>query len=481
MSESQRIETVLAVDDNADSLYALERMLVHSGYRVLAASSGQEALRLAREERPAIVLLDIMMPEMDGYEVTEQLKSDPELRFIPVILLSAKDSLADIVVGLDRGADGYVSKPFRPEELLARLRAALRLRSVYQELRISEEKNRSLIKQISGGYKFDGLIGDSQPMRNVFSLIEKVSRADSPVLIFGPSGTGKELVARAIHYSSPRSRAPFIAKNCAAFSEHLLESELFGHMRGAFTGAFRDQKGLFEAADKGTLFLDEIGEMSPGAQAKLLRVLQEGTISLVGSTAEKQVDVRVIAATHRDIQKMVDDGRFREDLYYRLNVVSINLPPLAERRSDIPLLVKHFLARFADSTGGRSKTVSPEVMKLLQGYSWRGNVRELENEIERLLILSGDEPVLGVEALSSRIAAGQDSGHPAGEGGTAGTSDSTTESRSSSMKDAVSKVEKKAIIEALQANNGNKSQAAKQLGISRSNLIAKVKEYGIED
>jgi DNA-binding NtrC family response regulator len=467
---AEQTETVLAVDDNADSLYALERMLVHDGYKVLSASSGEEALKLARQERPAIILLDIMMPGMDGYQVTEQLKSDPVLRFIPVILLSAKDSLSDIVVGLDRGADGYVSKPFRPEELLARLRAALRLRSIYQELQLTQEANRSLIRQISGGYKFDGLIGESPAMRAVFSLIEKVSRVDSPVLIFGQSGTGKELVARAIHYSSPRSRAPFIAKNCAAFSEHLLESELFGHMRGAFTGAFRDQKGLFEAADKGTLFLDEIGEMSLGAQAKLLRVLQEGTISLVGSTAEKRVDVRVIAATHRDIQKMVDEGRFREDLYYRLNVVSIVLPSLADRRTDISLLVNHFLSRYADSTGSRPKAVSAEAMKMLESHSWRGNVRELENEVERMLILSGEDSVLGPESLSTRITS------------TATTRQSPAPSQEQlALKDLVAEVERQAIINALRASNGNKSQAAKQLGISRSNLISKVKDYSIED
>lgn len=460
---------ILAVDDNRDALYALERILVHHGYEVQTAGSGAEAIIAAREHRPSLVLLDVMMPQMDGYQVTRTFKQDEELKYVPLFLLTAKSSLEDVVRGLDQGADGYITKPFHPEELLSRIRSALRLRGLYEELRSTKEENESLRKAVSSRYDYRNIIGESAGMKGVFRLLEKVSEAESPVLITGASGTGKELIARAIHFNSARKSGPFVAKNCAAFSEHLLESELFGHVKGAFTGAVKDKKGLFEAADKGTLFLDEIGEMSPVLQAKLLRVLQEGCFTPVGSVTERHADTRVVAATNRDLEEMVSKGGFREDLYYRLNVININLPPLSERREDIALLVRHFLEQRAHERGQQVKEISTEVMEMLCAYSWRGNVRELENEVERLLILAGSEGEITVELLSSRIV----EDFRRGAGG-------ANQGEQGSLHSAMESLERQMILDALERSKGNKSSAAKALGISRSNLISKVQQYGLD-
>jgi DNA-binding NtrC family response regulator len=463
-------ELILAVDDNADALFALEQVLLKNGFQVVTAENGEDALARAREHRPAVVLLDVMMPKVDGYQVTARMKADPDLRYTPVILLTAKDSLEDIIRGLERGADGYISKPFRPEELVARIRAALRLRSIYEELRQTEHRNEELLEQLSSPYNFSNIIGRSPAMKQVISLLEKVVHVDSPVLITGPSGTGKELVARAIHFNSKRKKGPFIAVNCAAITEGLLESELFGHVRGSFTGATRDKAGLFQAADGGTLFLDEVGEMAPSLQAKLLRVLQEGTFLPVGSTSEQAADVRILAATNRDLPVMIEKGSFREDLYYRLNVLNIVLPPLHERREDILPIVDNLLKKLAVHRNTKAKSVSQEAASMLVEYKWRGNVRELENEIERMTILGQDEEELGPELLSTRIRESVQGGGEAVNFSTAGKT----------LKQAVEELERRMISEALQRLGGNKSNAAKELGISRSSLIAKVQEYRLE-
>lgn len=455
----------MAVDDNEDTLFTLEQVLLKGGFRVKTARSAAEAFSVLEVERPALILLDVMMPKVDGLQVVERIKADPELKYIPVVLLTARDSLEDIVKGLERGADGYISKPFRAEELNARVKAALRLRSLYEQLKRSEDRNHALLEQISSPYNFDNIIGRSPAMKQVINLLKKVVQVDSPVLITGPSGTGKELVAKAIHYNSRRKSGPFIAVNCAALSENLLESELFGYVRGAFTGAVRDKIGLFQAADKGTLFLDEVGEMPLALQAKLLRVLQEGTYLPVGSISERKSDVRILAATNRDLAQLIERAQFREDLYYRLNVINVNLPPLNQRREDIMPIVDHLISRLAEHTPARARTVSPEAADLLMEYKWRGNVRELENEIERMLILAGEEEELGVELLSERIRESTIQEPPA-EG---------------SLKQAVCQLEKRMIGEALRDCAGNKSAAAKRLGISRSSLISKVQEYGISD
>lgn len=467
---AERKQTILAVDDHEDALYALERILAHHGYLVFTASSGQEALERAKKEAPDLILLDVMMPLLDGLQLTRMIKKDPVLKFTPVILVTAKDSLEDITSGLENGADGYITKPFKPEELLARTKAALRTRALYEELRSAEENNRSLLKQLSFRYDWENIIGQSEPMKKVYALMEKVARSDSPVLITGESGTGKELVARAVHYKSSRRKFPFVAKNCAAFNDALLESQLFGHVKGAFTGAIRDQQGLFEAADRGTLFLDEIGEMSPHLQAKLLRVLQEGSFMPVGTTEERRVNVRVLAATNRDLPQMCSEGKFREDLYYRLNVIEIKLPPLHERQEDVPLLIDHFLKSVAERRQEQPKSMSGEAVSILTRYQWRGNVRELENEIERMLILAGAEEILAADCVSQHIL----------DYVKLQTENNQEAERQGSLKAAVEELEREMIRQVLEKNGWNKSSAAKELGISRSNLIAKVHQYGLE-
>ncbi|MCC6220208.1 MAG: sigma-54-dependent Fis family transcriptional regulator [Deltaproteobacteria bacterium] len=462
-------QTILIADDNKDALYALERILAHNGYLVVCAFSGEEAYEKALSCDPSLILLDVVMPRGDGYQVTRNLKAHPELRYVPIVLLSAKDTLEDIIVGLDNGADDYISKPFKPEELLARLRAALRLKTLYKNLGSSERQNEQLKKQLCREYDFQNIVGESPAMQEVFSLVKKVSLVDSPVLITGPTGSGKELIAHAIHYNSARQGGPLVVQNCAAFNDNLLESELFGHVRGSFTGAIRDRKGLFEVAHGGTLFLDEVGEMSQALQAKLLRVLQDGKFLAVGGSLPVKVDVRLLAATNRDLGKMVREELFREDLYYRLNVVQIKLPALAERREDIPLLINSFLHRLRAKYPQRQKAITKRAVEILSCYSWPGNVRELENEIERMLILGVDSEEVDMDVISERIldrTADLEVREETGKG---------------VLKVALEKLERELILESLRRARGNKSLAAKELGISRSNLITKVKLYGLSN
>lgn len=479
--KSHDTPVILLVDDNPDGLYAGTRILEHAGFRVLNASDGEETIRIVESEVPDAILLDVMMPKLDGLQVTKRLKAHTDTKYIPIVLVSAKDSLEDVVEGLDAGADGYITKPFKPEDLIARTKAAIRVKQLYDELREVKSLNERLQDEVGGLYSYNatsnsvkGIVGESASIKKVFSLIGKVSKADSPVLITGPSGTGKELVAKAIHYSSSRKNKPIIAKNCAAFSEQLLESQLFGHVKGAFTGAVKDQKGYFEAADGGSLFLDEIGEMPLHLQAKLLRVLQDGIITPVGTTIEKTVDVRIIAATNRDLRGMIAQGTFREDLFFRLNVVSLELPSLHERREDIPLLITHFLDRSFEKHGER-KQLSNTVYEMLLSYSWPGNIRELQNEIERLIILSGDESELTEDLVSEHIFKQTRSTLKLPQ-----ESVTMLSGESLDLKSSIIALEKKLISEALEKLAGNKSLAAKALGISRSSLISKVQEYSLE-
>ncbi len=320
------------------------------------------------------------------------------------------------------------------------------------------------------GAPFEQLVGTSAPMQEMIRLLEKVCPSDATVLVEGESGTGKELVARAIHDHGPRAAKPFVGQNCSAFNDQLLESALFGHLRGSFTGALADKKGLFDAADGGTFFLDEIGDMSPALQVKLLRVLQEGTFTPVGGTEPRQVDVRIIAATHKDLKAMVASGAFRQDLYYRINVIRVQVPPLRARREDIPLLAEHFLRRLALRRGEPPRPLAPEAMAALVRHDWPGNVRELENEIERLVVLGSDHPVLGADLLSPRL-----QGRPGEEGG-----GSAIDVGSHRLRHALDALERELISQGLRRTGNNKSQLARELGVSRSNLLLKIAKFGLQ-
>ena len=456
---------VLAVDDDPDGLFALESVLSENGYEVITANNGEDAYAKLESELPDIGLIDVMMPGIDGFEVIRKAKSNPSLKFTPLILLTARAGLEDIVHGFEQGADDYIKKPFDKVELLARLSAILRVRALYRQLESQTEYNKSLRQELERRSPFKDMIGQSRSMRAVYELINKVADSNLPVLITGESGTGKELIARAVHNSSSRRDNAFVVQNCSTFNENLLESELFGHVKGAYTGAQAAKRGLFEVADGGTFFLDELGEMSPNLQAKLLRVLQDGTFIPVGDTREKKVDVRIVAATNKDLKKLIADGKFREDLYYRICVVHVALPPLKERKEDIPELIEHFLA-YSQHTKIK-KHLSDEALKKMLNFDWPGNIRQLENELERLIVLSGDATEISQELLSPDISVVENG--------------FSSEGRTGKLREAVQGLERKIIEETLARTSGNKSEAARELGISRSNLIAKVQEYKIEE
>lgn len=471
MASEQAAIKILAVDDNHEGLFALEQLLLSKGFAVVTASNGSETLRKAESERPDLILLDVVMPEPNGYEVAKMLKANPELRYIPVVLLTGKDELKDILQGFEHGADDYICKPYQSAELVARVHAALRVRRLYSQLQEQRVVNRTLQLRLREEFAFGSIIGQSPAMRSLYDVMAKVVDSDVPVLITGESGTGKEIIATALHANGPRKDKAFVVQNCSAFNENLLESELFGHVKGAFTGAVRDKQGLFEIADGGTFFLDELGEMSPALQVKLLRVLQDGTFLPVGGTKQKRVDTRIIAATNRNVEEMVEKGTFRQDLYYRLNVVSLALPPLRDRAGDVPLLVAFFLEKIAQKSGHKVKSISADAMRALEGYSWPGNIRQLENEIQRAYVMCGKELEIHTSHLSNHVVETPSAPHlPAG----------AVEGRGRQLKEVLDQVEREMIQETLARCEGNKSEAARQLGISRSNLIAKAQEYGLE-
>jgi transcriptional regulator with PAS, ATPase and Fis domain len=338
----------------------------------------------------------------------------------------------------------------------------------HTEISKREERINALNNQLGNRYSYDQMIGKSKPMQDTYALLDKIRSSESTVLIQGENGTGKELIARAIHFNSPRKDAQFVTVNCSAFNENLLDSELFGHVKGSFTGAIKDKKGLFEAADKGTLFLDEIGDMSPTMQVKLLRVLQEGTLTPVGGTEQRKVDVRVVAATNKDLKEMLEQGTFREDLYYRINVINLVVPSLRDRKEDIHLLMEHFVNRGCKEKNIPVKQFAKRTMEKMFDYPWPGNIRELENEVERLIVLTGDEPRIAAELLSQRI---RDFGENAKVQGVR---------VAGKLKDALEELEKTMIREGLRRTNWNKSRLAKELGISRAGLIMKVEKYGLD-
>jgi DNA-binding NtrC family response regulator len=378
------METILIIDDEKSLLDLLTVVFKKEGYAVRTAPSAAGGFEILAKEAVDLVVTDIKMPGADGMDILRYAREN--LPDLPVILITAYGSIPQAVEALKAGALDYVVKPFDVEELKIIAGRGLAARRLKQE-------NLLLKRDFKSRYGFDQMIGKSRPMQEVYILIEKVASTDSTVLVTGESGTGKEMAARAIHLQGARRDHPFVSINCAALPENLLESELFGHVRGSFTGAVSDKKGMFELAQRGTLFLDEVGEMSPWTQVKLLRALQERKVRRVGGADEIPVDVRIIAATNQDLKKRITEGKFREELFYRLNVISIDMPPLRKRVEDIPLLMAHFLHKYCEKMGKRPKRFTPDVVGLLESYAWPGNIRELENVIERIVAIEDRETV----------------------------------------------------------------------------------------
>jgi len=376
---------LLVADDDEVARELLAEVLTSEGYRVRVAAGGAESVRLAETEPIDLALIDLRMPDLDGLAVLKRLTtSQPGL---PVVILTAFASIETAIEAVRAGAYDYLSKPFRMEEIKVVVRRTLEARRLARE-------NLQYRHELKERYRFENLVGQSHQMVEIYKLVARVATLDTTVLIQGETGTGKELVARAIHYASPRAERPFVVVDCAALPETLFESELFGHERGAFTGALATRRGLLETSSGGTCFLDEIGELTAPLQAKLLRTLQERAVRRVGGSEPIPVDVRIVAATNRDLRKLVVDGAFRDDLYYRLNVVTLTVPPLRERPQDIPLLAQHFLDKFARAAGRPVKRLAPEALAVLVGHRWLGNVRELEHAIERAVALSSSEMLL---------------------------------------------------------------------------------------
>lgn len=445
---------ILIADDEANMRWVLERALSKAGYEVETAEDGQLALERALAERPDLVLLDLKMPKLDGLSVLRRLKEHyPDLL---IIMMTAHGSAATAIEAMKAGAHDYLMKPFDMEELLITVSKAFEV-----------ERLREQVDYLKGEVESNGwqIVVNSEAMQKVRHLVERVALTPATVLIQGESGTGKELVANAIHALSPRVGGPFIRVNCAALTETLLETELFGHEKGAFTGALVRKMGRFELANGGTLFLDEIGELSFNVQAKLLRVLQERTFERVGGEKTIKVDVRIIAATNRDLLKEVQEGRFREDLFYRLSVFPISIPPLRERQEDIPDLADHFVKKFR--TYGQGKTLGPGVLTQLMAYEWPGNVRELENVIERMVIISSGT-VIGNDELPVFNTLKKE------EKGCTGAFELPPEGIS------LEELEKSFLKQALEQTAGNQSQAAKRLGLSRHALLYRLEKYGID-
>ncbi|ABB31203.1 two component, sigma54 specific, transcriptional regulator, Fis family [Geobacter metallireducens RCH3] len=452
-------QRVLVIDDEENLRHMLGAMLRKNGYHADEAADGEQALAMAGEHPYDFIICDIRMPVLDGLGFLRRAQEAGIGGTI--IMMSAYGTIDTALQCMKEGAYDYVSKPFKNDEILLVLKKA-------EERERLKTENCRLRAEVAREYSFGAIVSRNPRMREIFELIRKVCDVKTSVLVLGESGTGKELVARAIHHNGSRRDAPFVAVNCGAIPEHLLESELFGHVRGAFTDAASDRTGLFEEAHGGTLFLDEIGEMPPSLQVKLLRVLQEGEVRRVGAERLSKVDVRVISATSRDLEREVAEGHFREDLFFRLNVVSITLPPLRERLEDVPLLAGHFLNKHGTSLGRPGARVSPEALRLLSAYAWPGNVRELENCIERALIL-GDGDVVGPGALPDGL-----------RGGGAGWAMVGPDNDNLSIKKAEERLEREFIRRALEKTGGNRTHAARILEISHRALLYKLKEYDME-
>jgi DNA-binding NtrC family response regulator len=450
--------SILVIDDESAIRESLEVLLMLEGYQVTMAVDGEEGLRTLGQENFDLVLLDLALPGQSGLELLPQIKDrHPEL---PVIMITAYGTVENVVDAIRAGAENFVQKPWDNEKLLADIRSAVARHK-------AEEENLQLKRTLKQRYNFVNIVGKSEIMLRVFDLVAQVAPSRSTVLIQGESGTGKELIAKAIHANSPRRDKPFVPINTGAMPSELLESTLFGHVKGAFTSAVSAKKGLFEVANGGTLFLDEIATMGMDTQAKILRVLQDRRFMHLGGISEIQVDVRIIAATNIDLRQAVRDGQFREDLFYRLNVISVDLPPLRSRREDIPLLVNHFLEFYAKENDVAPRKLSADALRALVDYDWPGNVRELENSIERGVVLSSG-PVIGSDLLP---------GHITGRS----FQDALLEHNpNASLFDILEDIERRIIIEKLERCNGNQTDAAEQFHIPLSTLNQKIKRLSIE-
>ena len=445
---------LLLIDDDANLCQVISYQLKKMGYDVDITNSGREGLEAYRQGNYDIVLTDIQMPDISGIQVLQEIRK--QNKEVVIILITAYGSVENALEACRMGADDYITKPFGQEQLLFVIEKAVRLRNLQTE-------NQTLREELSDKFRFENMIVNSPAMENVVQMAGKVARSDATVLILGESGTGKELLARGIHYHSPRATKPLVTVNCPSIPDTLLESELFGHVRGAFTGAIKDRKGKFEMADGGTLFLDEIADLREDVQAKLLRVLQEHEFERLGESTPIQVDVRLIAATNKDIEKLVSNGKFREDLYYRLSVVPITIPPLRERKADIPYLVEFFIERYKKD---KKVTVDSEVLEILKTYNWPGNVRELENVIERALVLSG-KPRISPQDLPVHL--------------TEPSSIARNQANEDLFSDlSLDNLEKRAIQMALQKAGGNQTKAAKLLDIPRHVLLYRLKKFNIK-
>ncbi|HYW79954.1 MAG TPA: sigma-54 dependent transcriptional regulator [Thermoguttaceae bacterium] len=456
---------ILVVDDEEVVCKSCDRLLSEEGYEVDTSLDPEKGLTMAEQDPYDVILVDLKMPEVGGMEFLRRIKAvRPDTE---VVIMTGFAQIATAVEATKLGAFDYIPKPFSPDQLAVTVGKALATREIISE-------NRYLRRELESRYKFENIVGNSKEMQAVYELIARISATNTTALIRGESGTGKELIARAIHFNSPRKTKQFVAVDCGALHDNLLESELFGHVKGAFTGAVSAKKGLFEAADGGTLFLDEIGSTSLILQTKLLRVLQERVFTPVGHTQEQKTDVRLITATNKDLEEMVAEGTFREELFYRLNIVPIQVPPLRDRKEDIPALATRFVEKFREETGCEVTGISPETLSLLLDYDWPGNVRELENVIHRAVVLAPEKTITSGELppeirdhsmqVTVRVPK---------------TSDELKMRKKELREQSVEEVERRFVAEALNRNEGNVSRAAAEVGMQRPNFQALMRKYGI--
>ena len=451
---------ILVVDDEAEIRRSVRMILEYEGHDVQEASSGPEALALVQREPPDLVFLDIKMPGMDGLEVLQKMREMNEA--LPIVIISGHATVSTAVEATKLGAFDFIEKPLSSERVL------VTIRNVLDQSRLADE-NRSLKRAVEARHH---MVGESPALRQIWDAIKRAAPTNATVLLLGESGVGKELVARAIHRNSLRSRERFVQVNCAAIPEELIESELFGHEKGSFTGATEKQIGKFEQADRGTIFLDEVGDMSAKTQAKVLRVLQEGEVERLGSARTIKVDVRVIAATNKDLEAEIEKGNFREDLYFRLSVIPIRVPPLRDRRDDIPVLVRHFVDVFSRDNNRRPQRFTAAALEYLQKARWKGNVRELKNTVERLLIMTPGDPI-DVDDLREFVRTEAPKTAPA-----AGGADADRE-RPGTLREFKESAEREFLVQKLRENGWNISKTAEVIGTPRSNLYKKLEQYAI--